>query len=66
MSRIHPGCPDSDPPDRLPTDVLVREELDEDDDDEDDEGDRKKKKMTMRTTKTTATQSERAPIHFSG
>lgn len=43
MSSIHPECPGSDPPDRLLTDVLVREEPDEDGDDEDDEGDRKKK-----------------------
>jgi len=43
MSSIHPERPGSDPPDRLLTDVLVREEVDEDDDDEDDEGDRRKK-----------------------
>ncbi|HYU47241.1 MAG TPA: hypothetical protein VEK84_13810 [Terriglobales bacterium] len=39
MSRIHPECPDSDPPDRPAADVLVREEPDEEEDEEDDEGD---------------------------
>jgi hypothetical protein len=36
MGRIHPECPGSDPPDRLLTDVLVREEPDEDEDEEED------------------------------
>jgi len=40
MSRIHPECPDSDPPDRLvAADVLLRQEPDEEEDE--DEGDGK-------------------------
>jgi hypothetical protein len=38
MSRIHPERPDSVPPDRLPADVLLRQEPDEEEDDEEDEG----------------------------
>ena len=44
MSRIHPACSDSDPPDRsVAADVLLRQEPDEeeDDDEEEDEGDGK-------------------------
>ena len=40
MSKIHPACPDSDPPDRsVAADVLLRQEPDE----EEDEGDGKEK-----------------------
>jgi hypothetical protein len=42
MSRIHPECPDSDPPDRsVAADVLLRQEPDEEEDEEEDEGDGK-------------------------
>jgi hypothetical protein len=38
MSRIHPDCPDSDPPDGLvAADVLLRQEPDEEEDEEEDE-----------------------------
>ena len=44
MSRIHPECPDSDPPDRsVAADVLLRQEPDEEEDEEEDEGDGKEK-----------------------
>lgn len=45
MSRIHPECPDSDPPDQLlAADVLLRQEPDEEEDEEEeDEGDGKEK-----------------------
>jgi len=37
MSRIHPECPDSDPPDRsVAADVLLRQEPDEEEDEEED------------------------------
>ena len=39
MSRVHPECPDSDHPDRLLADVLLRQEPDEEEDEEEDEGD---------------------------
>ena len=40
MSRIHPGCHDSDPSDRpVAADVLLRQEPDEEEDEEEDEGD---------------------------
>ena len=42
MSRIYSACPDSAPSDRLPADVLLRQEPDEEDDEEEDEGDGKK------------------------
>ena len=39
MSRIHPECPDSDPSDRsVATDVLLRQDPDEEDDERDEEG----------------------------
>jgi hypothetical protein len=42
MSRIHPECADSEPPDRsVAADVLLRQEPDEEEDEEEDEGDRK-------------------------
>ena len=44
MSRNHPECPDSDPPDRsVAADALLRQEPDEEEDEEEeeDEGDRK-------------------------
>jgi hypothetical protein len=42
MSRIHPECPDSDPPDRsLAANVLVREEPDEEEDDQEGDGEEK-------------------------
>jgi hypothetical protein len=42
MSRIHPECPDSDPPDRsVAANVLVREEPDEEEDDEEGGGEEK-------------------------
>jgi len=41
MSRIHPECPDSDPPDRSVADVLLRQEPDEEEDEEEDDGDGK-------------------------
>jgi hypothetical protein len=41
MSGIHPECPQSRPSDRLPADVLLREEPDDEDDEEEDEGDGK-------------------------
>jgi len=38
MSRVHPECPKSDPSDRsLTTDVLLRQEPDDEDDEEDEE-----------------------------
>ena len=38
MSRIHPECPESDPSDRsLTSDVLLRQEPDDEDDEEDEE-----------------------------
>ena len=41
MSRIHPECPDSDPPDRsVGADVLAREEPDEEEDEEEDGGEK--------------------------
>ena len=43
MSSIHPECPDSDPSDRLPADVLPRQEPDEEEDEEEDGGDGKEK-----------------------
>ena len=45
MSRIHPACSDSDPPDRsVAADVLLRQEPDEEgDEEEEDEGDGKEK-----------------------
>ena len=40
MNRIHPECPDSDPSGRsVGTDVLVREEPEEDEEDHDEEKD---------------------------
>jgi hypothetical protein len=39
MTTIHAECPDSNPPDRLLTDALVREEPDEDEDEGDDKED---------------------------
>jgi hypothetical protein len=42
MSRTHPECPDSAPADRLPADVLLRQEPDEEEDEDEDEGDGKK------------------------
>jgi hypothetical protein len=42
MSRIHPECPDSDPPDRsVAANFLVREEPDEEEDDEEGDGEEK-------------------------
>ena len=42
MSRIHPECPDSDPPDRsVAANVLVREEPDEEEDDQEGYGEEK-------------------------
>jgi hypothetical protein len=42
MSRIHPECADSEPPDRsVAADVLLRQEPDEEEDEEEDEGDGK-------------------------
>jgi hypothetical protein len=42
MSRKHPECADSAPPDRsLAADVLLRQEPDEEEDEEEDEGNRK-------------------------
>ena len=42
MSRNHPECPDSDPPDRsVAADTRLRQEPDEEEDEEDDEGDGK-------------------------
>jgi hypothetical protein len=41
MSRMNPECPDSRPYDRLPADLLLREEPDEEEDEEEDEGDSK-------------------------
>ena len=38
MSRIHSECADSDPPDRLVPDVLLRQEPDEEEDEEEDDG----------------------------
>ena len=38
MSRMHPACPDSDP--SAVTDVVLRQEPDEEEDGEEDEGDR--------------------------
>ena len=39
MSRIHPECPGSDPPDRsVVADLLLRQELDEEEDEEEDDG----------------------------
>jgi hypothetical protein len=37
MSSIHAECPDSDPSDRLPADVLLRQEPDEEEEDEEEE-----------------------------
>jgi hypothetical protein len=40
MSRTHPECPDSVPPDRsVAADVLLRQEPDEEEDEEEDEDD---------------------------
>jgi hypothetical protein len=59
-SRIHADGPDSHPADRLPADVLLRQEPDEEEDEEEDEGGGK---VTMMTTRpTTATRSERVPL----
>ena len=45
MSRIHPECPNSDPPDRsVAADVLVREEPDEDDDDAEETAKKKRRR----------------------
>ena len=41
MSRVNPECHDSRPSDRLPADVLLREEPDEEEDEEEDENDGK-------------------------
>jgi hypothetical protein len=41
MSRICPECADSDPPDRLVADVLLRQEPDEEENEEEDDGDGK-------------------------
>ena len=42
MSRIHPECLGSDPPDRsVAADVLLRQEPDEEEDEDEDEGDGK-------------------------
>jgi hypothetical protein len=41
MSRIHPGCLDSDLSDRLPAEVLLRHEPDEEEDEEEEEDDGK-------------------------
>ena len=42
MSRIHPECPGSDPPDRsVVADLLLRQEPDEEEDEEEDENDGK-------------------------
>jgi hypothetical protein len=42
MSRIHPECPDSDPPDRsVAADVFLRQEPDEEEEEEEDDGDGK-------------------------
>ncbi|MGA8149349.1 MAG: hypothetical protein WB952_00100 [Terriglobales bacterium] len=41
MSRMNPECRDSRPSDRLPADVLLREEPDEEEDEEEDENDGK-------------------------
>jgi hypothetical protein len=41
MSRMNPECRDSRPSDRLPPDVLLREEPDEEEDEEEDENDGK-------------------------
>jgi hypothetical protein len=42
MSRIHPECPDSEPPGRsVAADVLLRQEPAEEEDEEEDEGDGK-------------------------
>jgi hypothetical protein len=42
MSRIHPECPDSDPPEwSVTANLRVREEPDEEEDEEEDEGDDK-------------------------
>ncbi len=42
MNGIHPECPDSDPSDRLPADVLLRQEPDEEEEeDEEDDDDNK-------------------------
>ena len=38
MNGIHPECPDSDPSDRLPADVLLRQEPDEEEEEEEDDG----------------------------
>jgi hypothetical protein len=38
MSRIHPECPDSDHPDRLLADFLLRHEPREEEDEEEGEG----------------------------
>jgi hypothetical protein len=39
MSRIHPECPDSDPPDRsVAADVLFRQEPDDEQEEEEEEG----------------------------
>jgi hypothetical protein len=43
MSRIHPECHDSDPSDRLPADVLLRQEPDQEDDEGEDDDDGKEK-----------------------
>ena len=37
MSRIHPECPDSDPPRWVAADVLFRQEPDEEEDEEEDD-----------------------------
>ncbi len=63
MSRIHPECPDSDHPDRLLADVLLRQEPDEEEDEEEDEGDgngKDKEDVAETTRPTTATRSARA------
>jgi hypothetical protein len=45
MSRVHPECPDSDPPDwSLDADIFLLQEPDEDEDEEEDEGDDGKEK----------------------
>ena len=38
MSRIYPECPDSRPSDRLPADVLLRQEPDEEEEEDEDDG----------------------------
>jgi hypothetical protein len=42
MIGKHPEFPDSAPADRLPADVLLRQEPDEEEDEDEDEGDGKK------------------------